>query len=172
MRWVALLRGINVGGKARVPMAELREVVAAAGGADVRTYIQSGNVAFTSPRRGRDALAATLERAIVDAFGVGAPVVLRTADELRALVDAHPFGADTAHSYVSFLAAEPPADGAKRLAALDAGDDEACLAGRDVYLRYPNGVTGARLTGPLLERCLGVPATVRNWRTVARLAAL
>ncbi|MGZ4388323.1 MAG: DUF1697 domain-containing protein [Gaiellaceae bacterium] len=169
--WVALLRGINVGSRNRVPMAELREVFEAAGCAEVRTYIQSGNVVFASPRRGREALARRLEQAVEDAFGVAAPVVLRTAAEIAAGAGSHPFGADTAHSYVGFLAADPDPGGAERLAEL-AGDDELAVVGRDVFLRYPNGVQGARLTGPLLERHLGTPGTVRNWRTVAKLAEL
>lgn len=82
-----------------------------------------------------------------------------------------PFGRDTAHSYVSFLAAEPDPDGVARLAEL-AGQDGLSVAGRDVFLRYLNGVQGARLTGPLLERHLGRPGTVRNWRTVTKLAEL
>lgn len=169
--WVALLRGINLGSRNRVPMAELREVFEAAGCADVRTYIQSGNVVFSSPRRGPAALARQLEQAVADAFGVVAPVVLRTFEEIAGVAGSHPFGRDTSHSYVSFLAADPDADGVARLAEL-AGEDGLSVAGRDVFLRYPNGVRGARLTGPLLERHLGTPGTVRNWRTVTKLAEL
>ncbi len=169
--WVALLRGINLGSRNRVPMAELREVFEAAGCAGVRTYIQSGNVVFSSPRRGREALARLLEQAVEDAFGVAAPVVLRTSKELTTVAGSHPFGRDTTHSHVSFLAADPDPAGAERLAAL-AGEDELAVVGRDVFLRYPNGFQGARLTGPLLERHLGVAGTIRNWRTVTKLAEL
>ncbi|HEY6053223.1 MAG TPA: DUF1697 domain-containing protein [Gaiellaceae bacterium] len=169
--WVALLRGINLGGRNRVPMGELREVFEQAGCGDVRTYIQSGNVVFTSRRRSREALARLLERAVEDAFGVVAPVVLRTSDELAAVAGSHPFGRVTSHSYVSFLAADPDPAGAGRLAAI-AGEDELSVVGRDVFLRYPNGFQGAQLTGPLLERHLGVAGTVRNWRTVMKLAEL
>jgi uncharacterized protein (DUF1697 family) len=169
--WVALLRGINLGGRNRVPMAELREVFEQAGCGGVRTYIQSGNVVFTSGRRQREALARLLERAVEGAFGVVVPVVLRTSTEIAAVAGSHPFGADTAHSYVSFLAADPDPAGADRLAAV-AGDDGLSVVGRDVFLRYPNGLQGAQLTGPLLERHLGVPGTIRNWRTVVKLAEL
>ena len=100
--------------------------------------------------------------------GVG----VRVVEELRAVVAAHPFGADTSRTYVTFLAAEPDREAVAALAALDTGSDEAEVAGRDVYVRYPAGVQGARLTGARLERVLGVPGTARNWRTVTRLAEL
>src|SRR3954452_8435066 len=106
MRWIVLLRGVNVGGKAKVPMAELRALCEELGLTDVTTYIQSGNVVADGP----DLSAATLERALDERFGVPARVVLRTPRELRKLVDGHPFGDETGNTHVVFLT-EPPAAG-------------------------------------------------------------
>jgi uncharacterized protein (DUF1697 family) len=170
--WVALLRAINVGGRNAVPMARLRPLFEENGCRDVRTYIQSGNVVFTSSLSKRATLGERLEQAVETTFGVAAAVVLRTFDEIGAVVRSHPFGPDTSNTFVCFLTAAPGAAEVRKLAALDFGDDRFEVFGSDVYLQYPNGVRGGRLTGSRLERQLGVPGTARNWRTVARLAEM
>lgn len=171
MRWVALLRAVNLGARNKVPMAELRKRLEAAGYEGVRTYIASGNVVLDGPRS-RTALAAELERAIAKAFRVDTTAILRTPKELAAVVAGHPFGDDTSHSHVVFLAAKPKRDAAHRLSTLDPSPDRAVLAGSDVYLHYPAGYNGSRLSAARLERLLAVPGTHRNWRTVAKLAEL
>ena len=171
MRWVALLRAVNLGARNKVPMAELRARLEAAGFEDVRTYIASGNVLLDAPKN-RTAVAGRLERLIADAFRVETTAIMRTSDELAAVVAGHPFGADTSHSHVVFLAAKPKPAAAKRLAAFDPTPDRAALAGVDVYLQYAGGVQGSRLSAARLERLLEVRATHRNWRTVAKLAEL
>jgi uncharacterized protein (DUF1697 family) len=168
--WVALLRGINVGGKNKVPMAELRQLFEAAGCGSVSSYIQSGNVLFTNESSDRAALARQLEQAVEESFGVSNPIVLRTFAELDRIVRGHPFDSDSAQTYVAFLVREP--EDAQALESLDVAPDRFEVVGDDVYLHYPNGVTGARLGGAVLERRLGVAATMRNWRTVTRLAEL
>ena len=170
--WVALLRAVNLGARNKVPMAELRRVLEEQGCESVRTYIQSGNAVFTSGVAGRAALSRRLERAIEDAFGIATPVVLRSFRELAGIVASHPFGADTSSTQVAFLARKPPAAGVRRLRERDIAPDRVEVAGSDVYLHLPNGVQGSRLSGAQLERQLGVAATVRNWRTVARLAEM
>jgi len=168
--WVALLRGINVGGRNSVPMAELRGLFEQAGLGSVSSYIQSGNVLFTGEAADRDELSRRLEEAVRETFGVSSPVVLRTAAELQRIAGSSPFGPDTSRTHVAFLDREPADRSA--LDSLDAAPDLFELAGTEVYLLYPNGVHGARLTGAALERRLGVTATLRNWRTVAKLAEL
>jgi uncharacterized protein (DUF1697 family) len=167
-RWVALLRGINLGSRNKVPMAELRRVFEEAGCEGVQTYIQSGNVVFTKSAPDR----AELERAVADAFGVASAIVLRTADQLATVTASHPFGPDTSKSSITFLAEKPRAAAVRRLQELDIGADRVEVIGSDVFLHYPNGVQGARLTGALLEKTIGVAGTNRNWRTVAKLAEL
>jgi uncharacterized protein (DUF1697 family) len=171
MRWVALLRAVNLGARNKVPMAELRTLLEEAGYKGARTYIASGNVLFDSAR-GRAAVARELERLVAGSFGLETTAIMRTPDELAAVVAGHPFGADTSHSHVAFLAAEPKPDAAERFAAVDPTPDRAVLAGMDVYLQYPAGVQGSRLSAARLERLLEVRATHRNWRTVAKLAEL
>lgn len=171
MRWVALLRAVNLGARNKVPMAELRKLLSAAGYGDVRTYIASGNVLLDGPRK-RSTIAGELERLIADAFHVETIAVMRTPKELARVVAGHPFGADTSRSHVAFLAAKPDARAAQELNAADHSPDRALLVGADVYLRYPAGVQGSRLSAARLEKLLGVPGTHRNWRTVAALAEL
>jgi uncharacterized protein (DUF1697 family) len=166
--WIALLRAVNLGSRNKVPMANLRDVFEAAGCASVRTYIQSGNVVFE--HEAPDARG--LEAAVAEAFGVKSTIVLRTARQLRALTGKHPFGADTSSSHVAFLAAKPTAAALRALSELDAGPDRFERVGPDIALSYPNGVQGSRLTAARVEKALGVPATVRTWRTVEKLAEL
>lgn len=170
--WVALLRAVNLGARNKVPMSQLRALLERAGHGDVRTYIQSGNVLFRHESGDRAAVAQRLEDAIADAFGVTTTAILRTFDELRAVAASHPFGPDTSRTYVTFLAAAPDPDAVARLAGHDPSPDRYELAGSDLYLHYPNGVQGSRLTAARVERLLGVPGTARNWRTVTSLAAL
>jgi uncharacterized protein (DUF1697 family) len=175
-RYVALLRGINVGGHKRVPMAELRALLEARGYTDVATLLQSGNVALSGRERSADGLARTLEGALAERFGFPVPVLVRTRDELAAVVSANPLpGAEEAPSrfLVTFLSAPL---GPERLAALSA---EACppdalgAVGRELYARFPLGMRDSKLAAALLDgKRLGVTATARNWATVTRLLAL
>jgi uncharacterized protein (DUF1697 family) len=166
--WIALLRAVNLGSRNKVPMAELRVVLEEAGYESVRTYIQSGNVLFEHDRPDR----ARLEGAVAQAFGVRSTIVLRSSRQVRSLARRHPFGADTSKSHVAFLAEKPTPSALRTLSEFDAGADRYELVGPDVALQYPSGVQGARLTAARLEKLLGIPATGRNWRTVATLAEL
>ncbi len=170
--WVALLRGINLGARNKVSMAELRRLLEEAGYGEVRTYIQSGNVLFAAEERDRDALAGRLERIVEDGFGVSSSVVLRTFPEIDKVARSHPFGDDGSKTHVAFLAQKPRAADVRALEQLEIAPDRFELAGSDVYLHYPYGVQGSQLSGALLERHLRVPATVRNWRTVTHLAEM
>jgi uncharacterized protein (DUF1697 family) len=170
--WVALLRGINVGGRNPVPMVRLRQLFEANRSQAVSTYIQSGNVVFTHELSDRAALVRLLEAAMSESFGVSSTVVLRTFGELAEVARSQPFGPDNSKTLVTFLATKPAPEAVLSLASLDVAPDRVEVAGSDVFLHYPNGVSGARLTGGLLERTLGVPGTGRNWRTVTRLAEL
>lgn len=167
MRWVALLRAVNLGARNKVPMVQLRALLEDAGYENVRTYIASGNVLLDGPA-GRKALGSDLERLVLDAFGVTTAAILRKPRELAATVKAHPFDHPT-QTHVAFLAARPAKAAADRL---EAFDPDAVLAGAELYLRLPRGVHGSRLSNARIESLLGVPATLRNWRTVVALAEL
>jgi uncharacterized protein (DUF1697 family) len=171
MRWVVLLRAVNLGGRNKVPMAELRALLEDAGYGNVRTYIASGNIILDAPNK-RAALAGELEGLVAAAFKVETTAIIRTPKELATVVAAHPFGKDTSKSHVVFLTGKPARKAVADLAAADHSPDEALLVGSDVYVRYPAGVQGSQLTAARLERLIGVSGTARNWRTVAALAEL
>jgi uncharacterized protein (DUF1697 family) len=170
--YVVLLRGINVGGKAKIAMAALRDTCAAIGCEDVATYIQSGNVVLKS-KLTADKLRAALEEAIAEEFGFNPAVMIRTAKEISAVVDRNPYaGSDDQTVHVGFLHAAPDAATKKCLAAIDCAPEELTAVGRDIYLHLPNGVGRAALPVQM-ERCLRpIPVTVRNWRTVTKLVEL
>jgi len=171
MRWIALLRAVNLGARNKVPMAELRTRLESVGYENVRTYVASGNVLLDGPRS-PSVLSAEIERLIAEAFGVATTVMLRRPHELAATIAAHPFGSDASETHVAFLAARPGKAAAARLDAVDPGADLAVLAGAELYLRLPRGVHGSRLSVARIEKLLDVRATLRNWRTVVALADL
>jgi uncharacterized protein (DUF1697 family) len=169
--YAALLRAINVGGKNKVPMPELRAVFEDLGFTDVVTYVQSGNVAFRAPR----ADAGAISRRLKEAFGLELPVVLRTGRELAAVASRNPFlreGAEPKLLHVVFLDRKPAAGAQKRIDPERSPDDRFSLSGRELYLEYPNGSGRSKLTLTYLERCLGVNGTARNWNTVLKLVEL
>jgi uncharacterized protein (DUF1697 family) len=171
-RYVALLRSVNVAGHGRLSMSELRDSFCELGTTDVSTYIQSGNVVFTSPERNNARLVAAIEHQLERDFGHAPAVILRTVADLARVVAASPYpqkGAEPARHHVTFLA-EPP--GAERLAAFSApasGNDELSIVGKEIYVHTPDGYGKTKLTGALLERRLGVVSTTRNWNTVLAL---
>jgi len=170
--YIALLRGINVGGHKAVPMARLTEIVAAAGGADVRTYIQSGNVVFAHGA-GEPALQADLEQQIADEFGFAVPVVLRTAAEMAGVVDGNPYpGVEPTKLLVAFLAEPPPVELVDGIDRAPFGAEEFTVEGRQVYLHLPGGAGRSKLVPALGRTLLKAPATTRNWRTVETLLAM
>jgi uncharacterized protein (DUF1697 family) len=172
---IALLRGINVGGNHRLPMAGLVAIIEAAGGRDVRTYIQSGNAVFDAGAdRPAAALAAAIRDGIDAAHGFAPHVLVRDAEHLRRVVECNPFpdaAADPRSLHVYFLDATPAHPDLDGLAAL-AGDREAFVLDGDTwYLHVPDGLGRSKLAAGA-ERRLGVAATARNWATVTALAAL
>jgi uncharacterized protein (DUF1697 family) len=168
--YAALLRGINVGGRRKLAMAALREICVAAGCDEVATYIQSGNVVLTSELGPAD-LVAALEGGIEGATGLDVAVVVRTAAELAAIVEANPYPGegDPTKLVVAFLSGELPAG------ALDALDpdafspEELSARGSDVYLHLPDGQAHSKLAEAFGKAAKGTTATVRNWRTVLKL---
>jgi uncharacterized protein (DUF1697 family) len=172
---VALLRGINVGGKNRLPMRDLVGLFEEAGCSEVKTYIQSGNVVFKAPPRTRERLAGTLEKLIAERFALRVPIVLRTSEELAAAARANPFIAgkrDEKTLHVMFLADAPSARAVASLDARRSPPDEFTVVGRDIYVCCPNGVARSKLTNDYFDRTLATVSTGRNWRTVLTLVEL
>lgn len=172
---VALLRGINVGGRNKLPMAELAALFEAQGCAGVRTYIQSGNVVFSAPEALVGSLGAAISARIDDAYAMVVPVVLRSAAELETVVEANPFlarGADPAMLHVAFLSEEPDPARVARLDPRRSPPDAFEVVGAHVYLHLPGGMGRTKLTNAWLDRGLGLVSTARNWRTVVQLATM
>jgi uncharacterized protein (DUF1697 family) len=175
--YVALLRGINVGGHKKVPMAELRALLTELGHSDARTYLQSGNAVFTSALGDEKALAAQLRQAIEDHFGFGADVLVRDHAYLKAVADACPFPAASLEGrqlHVTYFS-QPVT--ASHLAPLDAArylPEEFRFGDRCLYLYAPNGLGRSKLAEALAKSTptKGVFATSRNWNTVVKLVEL
>lgn len=169
------MRGINVGGKNRLPMQDLVRMFEEAGYDDVRTYIQSGNVVFTAKGSAADRARTEIPARIRKELGYTVPLVLRSAAELRHAVERHPFrerARDVKHLHVGFLAEEP---GAERVASLDPGRSDVDgfeVIGREVYLHVPGGMGRTKLTTDYFDRRLDTVMTVRNWRTVNTLVEM
>ena len=171
---VALLRGINVGKSKRIAMGRLRQLLGELGYADVRTHLQSGNAIITSGRR-PDRVAREIARAIEREFGFDVEVVVRTKDELDAVIEANPMPEHTdqpAKLLVAFLSAAPKPDRIKKLDPAEFAPDEIHFSGREAYLYHPNGVIAAKIGPTFWQKHLGVSATARNWTTVTKLASL
>ena len=168
--YVALIRGINVA-NTQIPMDRLRKLCAACGFGGVQTYIQSGNVVFTSSESGK-ACGASLELRLQRELGKPVGVVIRSARELATVVARNPFlkekGVDAARLHVAFMAGRPKAERLKALAAADWGRDRFHHSAKELYLYCPDGFGRSKLAATF-ERTLGVGATVRNWNTVSRL---
>ncbi|HEV7937055.1 MAG TPA: DUF1697 domain-containing protein [Solirubrobacteraceae bacterium] len=169
--YVVLLRGINVGSHNRIPMADLRALLADIGHPDARTLVQSGNIVLSADLSPED-LAAELERAIADRFGVQTPVVVRTRGELAEVVALDPLG-DVAHEHklyqVSFLSAEPDPEAVAKIAQEDYAPECFVQVGREIYAWHPEGIHNSRLARMLSDKRLGVVATARNWKTTTKL---
>jgi len=167
------LRGVNLGPHKRMKMADLKRLYEELGFRDVETLIQSGNVVFRAAGRSAERIAARIEAAIEGRFGFTAPVVVRTAADLRSGMERNPFagrkGIEPDRLAVFFLAREPDAGARERLAAIPAAPEEVVLDGRELYIYFPNGMARPTISLAKVERAVGVGMTARNWNTVGKL---
>jgi len=179
---VALLRGINVGGRNKVPMAELREVVTSLGHTGVTTYIQSGNVLFTTPEADTAKLAADLEAAITGTFGIQSSVVILSRDDLGRVLGRNPYPDEPNPKlvHVVFMNGDPPAalldriEAAQSAAVAKGSRDTVTAIGPALYLNTPDGYGTSELAAVLLRILgqAGTAATARNWATATKLLSL
>lgn len=173
--YLALLRGINLGGKNKLPMTDLSALFVEAGCDNLRTYIQSGNVIFTAPTDVVERLPDLVTGRIAERYGYRTPVMVRTAAQLADIVANNPFleeGAAENTLHVMFLA-EPPS--ARRIDDLDPArspPDAFIVRGQEIYLRLANGVARSKLTNSYFDAKLATTSTGRNWRTVTTLLAM
>jgi uncharacterized protein (DUF1697 family) len=170
-RYVALLRGINLGARNKVPMARLRELIEEQGASNVRTYIASGNVLLEG-RESAPKLRTKLERAIESEFGFPVLVAVLKVAELQATVARNPYkDASPGSLHVAFTVTPLTAAEREALAKLDVAPEELSVAKSHVYLHMPGGFAGGALTRHI-DRLIGKRATIRNWRTVETLARM
>jgi uncharacterized protein (DUF1697 family) len=156
-------------------MSDLRETFGSLGYDNVITYIQSGNVLFSTAARSEDGIVEAIEQRIAHDFGDSPSVLLRTVTDLRRIGSKSPFakkGADPARHHVTFLAEAPSKATLEALTLPPSGKDELVVDGREVYVHTPNGYATTKYTGTLIERRLGVVSTTRNWNTVTNLCEL
>lgn len=175
--YAALLRGINVGGHRKLPMGELRTLLAGLGFGDVRTHLQSGNAVFTGEAADEDALAARVSEAIERHFGFAVDVLVRDGAYLKAVADACPFPAASLEGKQLHVTYFSERIDASRLDKIDPAaflPEEFRLGDRVLYLYAPQGLGSSKLGDALSRPALfkGVIATSRNWNTVARLVEL
>jgi len=172
--YLALLRGINVGGHRQVAMADLRALVAGLGFTDARTLLQSGNLIFRSDHRTTARLELLLEAETERRLGLETAYFVRSARDWDGVVARNPFRAeaarDPARLAVMFLKEVPAARNVAALRAAITGREVVRAAGRHLYIVYPDGMGRSRLTHALIEKLLGTRATGRNWNTVRKLA--
>ena len=173
-RHIVLLRGINVGGHNRVPMAELREGLAAHGYEDPRTLLQSGN-AVVSSRQSPASVARGVQALIAERFGLDSAVLVRSRDELAAVVAANPLAdvaSDPKRYQVSFLSAAPAPSVVRALEAADVAPERIAVRGKEIYVWHAEGVQRSPAAKLIADVKLGVTATARNWNTVVKLLEL
>jgi uncharacterized protein (DUF1697 family) len=173
--YVALLRGVNLGARNKVSMADLRTVFESFGAEDVQTYVQSGNVVFKSRLRSAAELTAAIERRISRELGLEIRVILRTSEQLAKIVAGNPFAAKQAEGtklHVTFVADAPKRARVRTLESEAFEPDEFHVHGREVYVHTPKGYGRSKLSNAYFEKQLDVAATTRNWNTVTKLAEL
>jgi uncharacterized protein (DUF1697 family) len=171
-----LLRAVNVGGRNRIAMADLRELLEGLGYGAVRTHLQSGNAVFTpSGTPSPEALAREIEGALVEQVGLEVKVLVRTRSEIERAITANPLldvAEDHARLLVTFLSRAPDPEALTALAPAEFEPDVFAVGEREIYTWYPQGVRATKLSNAFWERRLGVVASARNWKTVTRLLEL
>lgn len=172
--WIALFRGINVGGNNRLPMRDLTAALVDIGCTDVKTYIQSGNVVFRKSSSKAPQLERLIAKAISNGHGFEPRVLLLTVGELESAVNSNPFPAaevDPKSLHFFFLAEKPKSPGTDQLNEIKTESESFLLNGKTFYLHAPDG-TGRSKLATRAEKLLGVAATARNWRTVSAVLDL
>jgi uncharacterized protein (DUF1697 family) len=174
--YIALLRGINVGGHKPVAMSDLRAMLAKLGFEDARSILQSGNLIFGGDARASGELEKLLEAEAGKRLGLQADFLIRTAKQWKTIVARNPFRdeaeRDPGHLVVMFLKGIPKANDVKAARDAIVGRETIRADGRQMYIVYPDGIGRSRLTNVLLEKKLGIRGTARNWNTVLKLAAV
>lgn len=174
MEYICLLRGINVSGQKLIKMKDLAPVFEQLGYNRVQTYIQSGNVLFSTPEKATDKLKHEIETRIHQTFGFEVPVFLLTPDDIQSILENNPFSEETRQHpeqcYVTLLAGVPQEQYSRSTQSLSGGTDLFHIAGNVVYLFCLGGYGKSKLSNNFFEQKLKTGATTRNWKTMVTLA--
>lgn len=172
--FIALLRGINMGGHKKIAMSDLREVAEALGYTNVQTLLQSGNLVFAAPSKTATALETQIQTALTKRLGLATHVLVRTAAEWKKLIAANPFAKeaerDPSHLALMLLKDKPSAASVAALKKAIAGRETFEADGRALYAYFPDGFGNSKFTTSLIDRTLSTTATARNWNTVLKIA--
>lgn len=170
---ISMLRGVNVGGHNKVKMDALRGLYESLELRDPQTYVQSGNVIFTTEERNMLRLAQRIENGIERAFGFHSDVILRTAAELREVIAKNPFATrrdtDPSKLLITFLAAAPGPEAREKARTFKAGPEELSINGCELYIYFPQGIGQSKLSMPALLKTLKTSGTGRNWNSVTKM---
>ncbi len=173
--FIALLRGINVGGRKILPMADLRRLAGSLGLRNAKTLLQSGNLVFDEPRRSAASLERLLEAETKQRLDAEVCYLVRSAAEWSGIVGANPWPKlaedDPGHLLMMALQRTPGDEELTALRGAFLGRETIEVVGRQLYIHYPDGVARSKLSNALIERKLGCRGTARNWNTVLKLAA-
>jgi uncharacterized protein (DUF1697 family) len=173
--YAALLRGVNVGGRAKVGMEDLRSLFTSLGYTDVVSYVQSGNVVFKSSTKDVSKLTKAIEQKIRSGLDMDVTVLIRSAADMRKIQAANPLidrSDDPTKLHVTFLQADPKPEKVGELPKVSDGKDELVAVGREIFLFCPDGYSNSKLNNAFIEKRLGIRATTRNWRTIAKLVEM
>ncbi len=171
--YIAILRGINVSGHNKIPMAELRELLTVRGLRDVQTYIQSGNIVFKAAEEDFGALNGKIGDAIQEHFGYQVPVIVLKTNELQQAIAGNPFvREDTKYLHITFLADQPSKELADSLPSSPNPLETYTIDGKVIYVYCPDGYGRTKLNNMFFEKKLKVSATTRNWNTCMKLLEL
>lgn len=170
-----MLRGINVGGKNKVKMVDLRKSLESLGFNNVNTYVQSGNIVFEALKTPIRKLSESIQKKIVNDFGLPVYVIVKTPLEVKKTIEGNPFlkqkGCDISMLHVTFLSKLPRKADLEKLSKVKSGD-QMLLCGKEIYLYCPNGYGRTKFTNNYFEKILMICATTRNWKTVNKLYEL
>jgi uncharacterized protein (DUF1697 family) len=171
-----MLRGVNVGGRNMIKMDALKALCVGLKLKDPQTYVQSGNVIFSSGEKDLAKLTTRIQDAIEKTVGFRPGVMLRTLAELQEVVARNPFakrsGIEPGKLLVNFLVADPAKDARQKALAIKVGPEELHLIGREAYIYFPNGQGRSKFPWPAIERALGTSGTGRNWNSVTKMLAM
>jgi uncharacterized protein (DUF1697 family) len=170
---ISLLRGVNVGGHNKIKMEALRALYESIGLRNPQTYVQSGNVVFSTKDTDLAQLAKRIENAIERSFGFRPAVIVRTLSELRDVVARNPFaarnGIEPSKLLVNFLPIDPGQEARDKVLMINTDPEELRIDGRELYIYFPNGMARPKLSFAVIDRALKTSGTGRNWNSVMKL---